>query len=153
MDFERPQKRQPPRRQDQRRFLGVLSFFISLLFSWRPWRLGGLTLFSSLGVLAVCFFSAVAGCSGGERRFALREPVWRDTDLEPRSIPCERRPSQKEPDHISCAPERYVSPLAWDGIDNTIFRPFAKVFAVDPAREAVDVNALDEVPDSAWFIN
>src|SRR5262249_44219029 len=55
--------------------------------------------------------------------------------------------------HVACAPEKYVSPLAWDGLDNTIFRPLAKVFAVDPPAEAVNVNALDEVPDSAWFTN
>jgi hypothetical protein len=109
--------------------------------------------FIAVCCLPLCLGPMLAGCIGGERRFALREPVWRDTDLEPRSFPCERRPSQKEPDHVSCAPERYVSPLAWDGIDNSIFRPIAKVFAVDPPREAVNVNALDEVPDSAWFTN
>jgi hypothetical protein len=27
------------------------------------------------------------------------------------------------------------------------------VFAVEPPREAPNVNALDEVPDSAWFTN
>jgi hypothetical protein len=46
-----------------------------------------------------------------------------------------------------------VSPLIWDGLDNSVFRPLAKLFAVDPPREARNVNALDEVPDSAWFNN
>jgi hypothetical protein len=103
-----------------------------------------------LGFLLAC---ALVGCGGGERRFPLREPLWRDTDLDPVTVRCARRPTPKDAKHVACAPEPYVSPLAWDGIDNSIFRPFAKVFAVDPPREAVNVNALDEVPDSAWFTN
>jgi hypothetical protein len=97
--------------------------------------------------------TALAACAATPRRFPLREPLWRDTDLEPRGVPCERRPTEKDPRHMACAPEKYVSPLAWDGIDNSVFRPISKVFAVDPPREAVNVNALDEVPDSAWFTN
>ena len=34
-----------------------------------------------------------------------------------------------------------------------MFRPLAEVFAVDPPGPAVNVNSLDEVPDSAWFTN
>jgi hypothetical protein len=37
--------------------------------------------------------------------------------------------------------------------DNSVFRPLARVFAVDPAGAALNVNAFDEVPDSAWFEN
>jgi hypothetical protein len=50
-------------------------------------------------------------------------------------------------------PEEYVSPLAWDGVDNMLFRPLSDFFAVKPEREAINVNSLDEVPDSAWFTN
>lgn len=103
-------------------------------------------------VLALLAIAAL-GCSSGERRFPLRDALWQDTDLRLVSIPCEERPSEKNPKHVACAPRPYVSPLAWDGIDNSIFRPIAKVFAVDPPREAPNVNALDEVPDSAWFTN
>jgi hypothetical protein len=95
---------------------------------------------------------AIAACAA-ESRFPLREPLWRDTDLTPRAVLCERRGTEKDRRHVSCTPEPYVSPLAWDGLDNTIFRPIAKVFAVDPPGEAINVNALDEVPDSAWFTN
>jgi hypothetical protein len=94
---------------------------------------------------------AAVGCAHGVRRFPVREPMWKDTDQRPVSAPCERRPTEKEPHHVSCAPEPYVSPLIWDALDNSVFRPLAKVFAVDPPREARNVNALDEVPDSAWF--
>jgi hypothetical protein len=97
--------------------------------------------------------AAVVGCGGGARRFPLRDPMWADTDRRPVSVPCERRPSDKDPRHVSCAPEPYVSPLAWDAADNTVFRPLAKIFAVDPPKEALNVNAFDEVPDSAWFEN
>jgi hypothetical protein len=97
--------------------------------------------------------AVMAGCAHGERRFPLREPLWKDTDTRPITLPCERRPTEKEPSHVACAPEPYVSPLIWDGLDNSVFRPIAKVFAVDPPRTAVNVNALDEVPDSAWFQN
>jgi hypothetical protein len=96
---------------------------------------------------------AAVGCAHSERHFSAREPLWQDTDVRPIAVPCERRPSEKEPDHMACAPDPYVSPLIWDGVDNSIFRPLAKVFAVDPPREAVNVNALDEVPNSAWFNN
>lgn len=101
--------------------------------------------------LSLCLLSA-AGC-GAERRFPLREPFWRDTDLQAVSIPCQARPSDDDPQHVSCAPEPYESPLAWDGADNMVFRPITRVFALEAPEEAVNVNAFDEVPDSAWFEN
>ncbi|HEY8076027.1 MAG TPA: hypothetical protein VIF62_17995 [Labilithrix sp.] len=94
----------------------------------------------------------LAGC-GGARRFPVKDPVWRDTDLDPVNIACAKRASEKEPSHVACAPEPYISPLVWDGADNIFFRPVAKIFAVDPPQEARNVNAFDEVPDSAWFTN
>ena len=50
-------------------------------------------------------------------------------------------------------PEEYFSPFAWDGADQMLFRPMARFFAVDPAGEAMNVNAMDEVPDSSWYTN
>jgi hypothetical protein len=79
---------------------------------------------------------AVAAC-GGDERFPLREPMTRDPDERP----------------FSPAPDEYVSPFAWDAANQTLFRPIARFFAVDPAGRAVNVNALDEVPDSSWFVN
>jgi hypothetical protein len=92
-------------------------------------------------------------CGGSERRFPLRDPLWEDTDRRPVKVDCEERPNKKEPHHESCAPEPYVSPLVWDGVDNSIFRPLSRVFKVDPSGPAPNVNAFDEVPDSAWFTN
>lgn len=63
--------------------------------------------------------------------------MWRDPD---------RRTFQNQP-------EEYYSPFVWDGANQTVFRPISRFFAVDPAGEAINVNALDEVPDSSWFTN
>ncbi|MBX3228423.1 MAG: hypothetical protein KIT84_07210 [Labilithrix sp.] len=95
---------------------------------------------------------ALAACASPPA-FPRRAAVTRDTDLDPVSVACVRRPNDKDPNHVSCAPEPYVSPLAWDAADNTFFRPLAKIWAVDVEKEARNVNALDEVPDSAWFTN
>jgi hypothetical protein len=94
-----------------------------------------------------------AACAATEARFPLRPALERDTDLRPVSVPCHEEGNKKEPHHVSCAPENYVSPLAWDGMDNSIFRPLAEVFAVNPGGQAVNANSLDEVADSAWFTN
>jgi hypothetical protein len=101
-----------------------------------------------------CLLALLCALScGGERRFPLREPLWLDSDMQPVNVECEERPSDDDPKHVACSPEPYVSPLAWDGADNMVFRPLAELFAVSPAGEATNVNALDEVPDSAWFQN
>jgi hypothetical protein len=87
----------------------------------------------TLVVIATC----CVACSGGERRFPLREPMWRDTDLDPVHA------------HIA----RYESPLYWDGADNLVFRPLSDALGLVTSGESVNVNSLDEVPDSAWFTN
>jgi hypothetical protein len=74
---------------------------------------------------------------GGTAQFPLREPVTVDNDKRP----------------FSPAPEEYESPFAWDAANQTIFRPVARFFAVDPAGRATNANAFDEVPDSSWFEN
>ena len=89
---------------------------------------------------------ALAGCSPAEARFPLREPLRRDADLRSFRAPCRTEDGQRV-----CAPEEYVSPLVWDGADNLVFRPLAETFAVEGETESVNVNAFDEVPDSAWF--
>lgn len=100
-----------------------------------------------------CPLLALLGCASGPRPFPLREPLRVDTDLRSVSVPCRTEPSDEDPKHRSCAPEAYVSPLAWDGMDNSVFRPFAEVFAVAPGGEARNANSFDELADSAWFTN
>ena len=52
----------------------------------------------------------------------------------------------------SC-PEEYVSPMVWDVGDQSLFYPLTRIFGVEAAAEAVNVNALDEVANSSWFTN
>src|SRR5262245_21106045 len=89
------------------------------------------------GFAACALLAAASGCAGGVRQFPLAQPLWHDAD---------RRPFQGKP-------EEYFSPFGWDGADQMLFRPLSRFFAVDPAGPAVNVNALDEVPDSSWFKN
>jgi hypothetical protein len=79
----------------------------------------------------------VAACGASVRPFPNRPPMTADPDQRP----------------FAGTPEEYESPFAWDAANQTVFRPIARFFAVDPAGRAVNVNAMDEVPDSSWFVN
>jgi hypothetical protein len=102
-----------------------------------------------IGLLVVAF----SACAAHETHFALKAPVSRDTDLRSVEVPCRQTADKEGQRHVSCAPEEYVSPLIWDGMDNLVFRLLSDMLAVSPGGEAVNVNSLDEVPDSAWFTN
>ncbi len=79
---------------------------------------------------------ALFGCAA-PAHFPLAAPLTRDDDERP----------------FAKAPEEYYSPFAWDGANYMVFHPVARLFAVDPAAAATNVNALDEVPNSSWFEN
>jgi hypothetical protein len=100
-------------------------------------------------LILAAFAVSVLGCGGATPRFPLREPLRRDTDLAWFHAPCR----EGEAGNQLCAPEEYVSSLVWDGADSMVFRPLAEAFALEGELEAVNVNSLDEVPDSAWFTN
>ncbi|WP_394823446.1 hypothetical protein [Pendulispora albinea] len=104
-------------------------------------------------LLAAGTVLGLGACAATPRPFPAQPPMARDTDLRSVYVPCRVEPSKKDPNHIVCAPEAYVSPLVWDAANNSLFRPLARVFAVDPAGEATNVNSFDEVADSAWFTN
>jgi hypothetical protein len=87
------------------------------------------------------------------RPFVAKAPVTVDTDMQSVSIPCRPAPTDSDPKHMSCAPEDYVSPIIWDGIDNLLFRPASEVWTFRTPTEAVNANSLDEVADSAWYTN
>jgi hypothetical protein len=91
------------------------------------------------------------GASNADGGPALRDaPVtWKEDDRRPIPKPAERDPN-----------------LLWDGIDQSLFGPISRVtdpgrllrrfsvpFGNDHVRAAVNVNALDEVPNSSWFTN
>jgi hypothetical protein len=101
----------------------------------------------------VLIFLAPVACGAGDRAFPLREPMTVDTDMRPVTVACRESPTPKDPHSISCAPDVYVSPLIWDGTDNMLFRPLSEAVGIEHHGEAVNVNSLDEVPDSSWFTN
>lgn len=111
------------------------------------------------GALALSFvLPLLSGCRGGDiARFPLRDPIWVDDDMKPVYVPCRPDPEaetdKEKAGHMLCLPEPYESPFAWDMADNTVFRPFARLFAFERATEAANVNSVDEVPDSSWFTN
>ncbi|MGM0574415.1 MAG: hypothetical protein ACQEXJ_01600 [Myxococcota bacterium] len=91
----------------------------------------------ALAALVLLAGTLVVGCAADLRRFPAEEPMWEDPD---------RRPFLPKP-------EEYFSPFAWDAVDQTIFRPFTRLWKVERPGESVNVNALGEVPDSSWFEN
>ena len=88
-------------------------------------------------VVVAAALGALVACSSGFRQYPLKEPLWLDPDRHP----------------FSEEPEEYYSPWGWDGANQMVFRPVSRFFAVDPAGESVNVNALDEGPDSSWSNN
>jgi hypothetical protein len=88
-------------------------------------------------LLAAAASGSAFGCGPSLRPFPLTEPLWDDPDRG----------------HVEAQPAEYYSPFAWDALDQTFFRPLTRLFAVDPAGPAVNVNAFDEVPSSSWFTN
>jgi len=88
-----------------------------------------------LGVIALLFW--LSGCASTPRHFSTAPILWTDDD---------RRPFPKNPGST-------WSPLYWDGADHMLFRPVSHAFLLETPREAVNVNAFDEVPDSSWYSN
>jgi hypothetical protein len=87
---------------------------------------------------ALAILAVVSACNGNPvRRFPARPPLAADSDMTP-FLP---------------RPAVYKAPEIWDTVDNTLFGPLVNVLAVHQTRRAVNVNALDEVPDSSWFTN
>ena len=88
------------------------------------------------------------GCGSQMRPFPLRAPMTQDTDLASVYVKCRREDSK-----TVCAPAFYESPLYWDGVDSIVFRPLSEALGVVTSGEAINVNSMDEVPDSSWFTN
>ena len=107
----------------------------------------------SIALTSLVALGVISGCGESIRRFPLRAPLWVDEDQKPHAAACRPDPTPEDPKHQKCVPEEYVSSFAWDAADNLVFRPISRFWAVDPGGEAVNVNSLDEVPDSSWFEN
>ncbi len=98
--------------------------------------------------------ASAVGCASGDRgRFPLREPMWQDGDLASVNAACHEEGTAKDPHHVSCAPAVYKTSLYWDGADNLFYRPLSEMLGVVRGGESVNVNSMDEVPDSSWFTN
>lgn len=78
-----------------------------------------------------------SACAPQVRRFPLASPTWVDADKN----------------HVPEKPDEYYSGLMADGADKMAFYPLAQMWLVPLPGEAVNVNALDEVPNSSWYQN
>lgn len=88
---------------------------------------------------ALCLIASLSafGCATSLRRFPLAEPVWVDDDTRA----------------FGPRPPAWYSPYVWDGVDNSSFRQMSGLFRFERHRAAMNVNAMDEVPDSSWYTN
>lgn len=102
---------------------------------------------------SVVALALVAGCGADVRRFPVRAPVVRDTDLDPVSVACRAAPTAKDPRGVACMPKTDQFAPIWTAVDRIVFEPAHDATALPLAKEAMDVNSMDEVPDSAWFQN
>jgi hypothetical protein len=88
--------------------------------------------------LALVGASILPACgSAPAATFPPRPPLWRDDD---------RRPFEGKL-------KPYYSPHDWDRLEKSFVLPVSELLAVRRRGEAINVNALDEVPDSSWFEN
>jgi hypothetical protein len=87
-------------------------------------------------LVSVCV-ALLFGCSREVRRFPLGPPVWSDPDQHP----------------LEKAPGKYYSGIRADAIDKYLLYPATNWLTIPKNGEAVNVNALDEVPNSSWFQN
>jgi hypothetical protein len=97
----------------------------------------------------------VAACGGSVEHhpFPLRAPFTTDTDMKDVSVSCRPDPSKDDKNHQNCAPAEYFSPFIWDQVDNVAFARMSRGLSIETTGEAANVNSMDEVPDSSWFLN
>lgn len=88
-----------------------------------------------LGVITMG--ALIISCGPDVRRFPLAHPLWEDPDRN----------------HVPKRPSKFYSGLWADALDQAVFRRLARVVAFPMSREAQNVNAVDEVPNSSWFTN
>ncbi len=79
----------------------------------------------------------LAGCATSATRFADRPVLWRDPDDLPIA-----RPHAPPPTGIQ-----------WSGFRDAIVFPADRALTLDYGEESENVNALDEVPDSSWWMD
>jgi hypothetical protein len=90
-----------------------------------------------LTAAALLTSGALACASETTGRFRPAEPLWVDPDENA----------------LAQDPTPYFSGQGTDFADQVALRPLARIFTFPLAREAKNVNSLDEVPNSSWFTN
>jgi hypothetical protein len=68
-------------------------------------------------------------------------------------VPCRTESDDEGKPQKVCRPAEFESPLAWDLADNLLFRQLSEAASLEVDGESINVNSLDEVPDSSWFTN
>jgi len=87
------------------------------------------------GAMGTVLLGTGAGCGQRFRRFPDEHPVWRDAD---------RRP-------VAERPPTYFSGQLGDALDQSVLRPLSESLRFPVDGEAMNVNAMDEVPASSWY--
>ncbi len=95
-----------------------------------------------MGICSFAILFAVAlGCSGpgavGSIRFAKARPVWRVDDQAP----------------LAAAPRTTHYYPALYQLDSAFARRAPRAMELRADKPVLDINSLDEVPDSTWFVN
>jgi hypothetical protein len=85
--------------------------------------------------VAVAVVALLASCAPSVR-FRERAILWQDPDDRPIAQPRPRKLA-----------------LDWEDVRDALFAPAERVLALDYLHEARNTNALDELPDSAWFVD
>jgi hypothetical protein len=81
------------------------------------------------------FIIFIAGCAATPR-YADRPILWRDPDALPSPRP---------------APQ--AAGIQWTGLRDALLFPADRALSLDYGDESTNVNALDEVPDSSWYVD
>jgi len=88
-------------------------------------------------ILVIVAGAACTAPAAGRIRYVNQPPVWRVDDMRP----LERRPA-----------ERIYNRTLYQ-LDGFVVRRVTRALDVVPNVRALDVNSIDEVPDSSWFTN
>ncbi len=83
----------------------------------------------------------IAGCAtttppADSVRFVDRPILWRDPDGQPSGVPAQHQAG-----------------IQWTGMRDAAILPAERALSLDYGVESVNVNALDEVPDSNWYVD
>jgi hypothetical protein len=87
-----------------------------------------------IGLLTIFILS---GCATTQNKFKEKPIVWKDNDKQP----------------FTPKPSENWVPKFGDVLDKTFLRPFSHFWRFQTDKEAQNINALGEVPDSSWYTN